>query len=288
MSLKRYFYGAEAEQYTFYRIPKALFTNSILRKISSDAKILYGLMLDRMGLSLRNRWMDEENRAYIYFTLEDAQEYLYCGHTKGVALFAELEKVGLIERKKQGLGRPAKIYLLKFSEEEQSEVQTSAFEKSRLPENGTQDFTKTEANNTEYNNTELNNYNQSIDGRMIDFDEDRTMLRENIEYDILKEQLGPDEEILDEIVDLLEDTLASRKEEVRIGTELFPREVVRSRIFKLNSEHIKYVIECLKANTARIYNIRAYLLTALYNAPVTMNSYYVAEVNYALYGRINE
>ena len=82
MSMKCYFYGCEAEQYTFYRIPKALFTNSILRKISSDAKILYGRMLDRMGLSLRNRWMDEENRVYIYFTLEDAQEYLYCGHTK--------------------------------------------------------------------------------------------------------------------------------------------------------------------------------------------------------------
>lgn len=288
MSLKRYFYGAEAEQYTFYRIPKALFTNSSLRRISSDAKILYGLMLDRMGLSLRNQWLDEENRVFIYFTLEDAQEYLYCGHTKGVALFAELEKVGLIERKKQGLGRPAKVYLLKFSEEEQSEVKTSGFERSRLPENGTQDFRKAEGNNTEYNKTELNNNNQSIDGRMIDFDEARTLLRKNIEYDILKEQLGPDEEILDEIVDLLEDTLASRKEEVRIGTELFPREVVRSRIFKLNSEHIKYVIESLKANTARIYNIRAYLLTALYNAPVTMNSYYVAEVNYALYGRRNE
>ncbi len=288
MSLKRYYYGAEAEQYTFYRIPKALFTNPTYRRLSSDAKILYGLMLDRMGLSLRNQWVDEENRVFIYFTLEDAQEYLYCGHTKGVALFAELEKVGLIERKKQGLGRPAKVYVLKFIEEEQSEVQTSGNEKSRLPKNGTQDFPKAEANNTEYNNTELSKNNLSIMERLMDFDEDSALLRENIEYDILKEQLGPDEELLEEIVDLLEDTLVSRRGEVRIGTEYFPKEVVRNRILKLNSEHIKYVIECLKANTAKVRNIRGYLLAMLYNAPVTMNSYYIAEVNYDLYGRRNE
>ena len=285
MSLKRYFYGCEAEQYTFYRIPKALFTNPSYRKLSSDAKILYGLMLDRMGLSLRNQWVDEENRVFIYFTLEDAQEYLYCGHTKGVALFAELEKVGLIERKKQGLGRPAKVYVLKFIEEEQSEVQTSGNEKSRLPKNGTQDFPKAEANNTEYNKTELNENNLSTVERMMDFDEDSALLRKNIEYELLKEQLGTDEELLEEIVDLLEDTLVSQKDEVRIGAEYFPQEVVRNRLFKLNSEHIKYVIDCLKTNTTKVRNIRGYLLTLLYNAPVTMNSYYIAEVNHDLHGR---
>lgn len=285
MSLKRYFYGCEAEQYTFYRIPKALFTNPTYWRLSSDAKILYGLMLDRMGLSLRNQWQDEENRVFIYFTLEDAQEYVYCGHTKGVALFAELEKLGLIERKKQGLGRPAKIYLLKFSAEEQSEVQTSGNEKSRLPKNGTQDFPKAEANNTEYNKTELNENNLSTVERMMDFDEDSALLRENIEYEILKEQLGTDAELLEEIVDLLEDMLVSQKDEVRIGAEYFPKEVVRNRLFKLNSEHIKYVIDCLKTNTTKVRNIRGYLQTMLYNAPVTMNSYYIAEVNHDLHGR---
>lgn len=285
MSLNRYFYGEEAEQYTFYRIPKALFTNPTYRRLSSDAKILYGLMLDRMGLSLRNQWLDKDNRVFIYFTLEDAQEYLYCGHTKGVALFSELEKLGLIERKKQGLGRPAKIYLLKFSAEEQSEVQTSGNEKSRLPKNGTQDFPKAEANNTEYNKTELNENNLSTVERMMDFDEDSALLRENIEYEILKEQLGTDAELLEEIVDLLEDMLVSQKDEVRIGAEYFPKEVVRNRLFKLNSEHIKYVIDCLKTNTTKVRNIRGYLLTMLYNAPVTMNSYYIAEVNHDLHGR---
>ena len=80
-----YFYGDEAEQYTFYRIPKVLFTDPAYRRISSDAKILYGLMLDRMGLSVRNGWLDDCQRVFIYFTLEDALEYLCCGHTKAVS-----------------------------------------------------------------------------------------------------------------------------------------------------------------------------------------------------------
>ena len=67
-----YFYGTEAEQYTFYRIPKVLFTDPGFRRITADAKILYGLMLDRMGLSIRNGWLDEQERVFIYFTLEEA------------------------------------------------------------------------------------------------------------------------------------------------------------------------------------------------------------------------
>lgn len=87
LAMLDYFYGDEAEQFTFYRIPKVLFTDPSYRRISSDAKILYGLMLDRMGLSVRNGWLDEYNRVFIFFTLEDALEYLCCGHTKAVSLF---------------------------------------------------------------------------------------------------------------------------------------------------------------------------------------------------------
>lgn len=85
LAMLDYFYGDEAEQFTFYRIPKVLFTDPSYRRISSDAKILYGLMLDRMGLSVRNGWLDEYNRVFIFFTLEDALEYLCCGHTKAVS-----------------------------------------------------------------------------------------------------------------------------------------------------------------------------------------------------------
>ena len=78
----KYFYGAEADQFSFYRIPKALFTDSYFKDLSSDAKILYGLMLDRMSLSIKNQWFDENNRAYIYFSIEDIMELLNCGRNK--------------------------------------------------------------------------------------------------------------------------------------------------------------------------------------------------------------
>ena len=157
-----YFYGVEAEQYTFYRIPKVLFTDPSYRRISSDAKILYGLMLDRMGLSVRNGWLDDCNRVFIYFTLEDALEYLCCGHTKAVGLFGELDKHGLIERKKQGQGKPTKIYVKNFVRK--AEVFTSEKRKSKVPQTGSQDFRKTATNNTEINKTEYNNINPFLSG----------------------------------------------------------------------------------------------------------------------------
>ena len=145
--LHDYYYGCEAEQYTFYRFPKALFTNDRYKSLSDGAKILYGLMLDRMGLSLKNGWLDEQNRVFIYFTLEDLQEYMNCGHNKGVKLMAELDNIGLIERVKQGLGRPAIIYVKRFStdtvcpESAAERFSTGLYTgKSRLPKSGIPDF----------------------------------------------------------------------------------------------------------------------------------------------------
>ena len=108
-----YYYGLEAEQYTFFRIPKILFSPTY-KTLSVSAKMLYALMLDRMSLSARNRWMDEDGRVFIYFRMSEIMSALGCGHNKAIALYAELEKVGLIERKKQGMGRPAKIYVKNF------------------------------------------------------------------------------------------------------------------------------------------------------------------------------
>ena len=113
-----YYYGSEAEQFSFYRIPRMLMTESHFKKLSSDAKIPYGLMLDRMSLSMKNDWIDKDNKVYIFFTLEDVQESLNCSHTTGVKIFAELDTengIGLIERIKQGQGRPARIYVKNFN-----------------------------------------------------------------------------------------------------------------------------------------------------------------------------
>ena len=192
MSLElAYFYGSEAEQYSFYRIPKVLLTDRRYKSVSMEAKVLYGLMLDRMGLSVRNGWLDCEGRVYIYFTLEDAMQMMGCGHNKAVKLFAELDSIGLIERKKQGQGRPTRIYVKNFilpplpdtelgpkpsglPEDGQTsslgksalppaqEVLTSEKGKSALPGRGGLDFPKEDANKTDKNKTELSDTELSI------------------------------------------------------------------------------------------------------------------------------
>lgn len=111
-----YFYGAQAEQFSFYRIPKALFTEPNFRELSTDAKVLYGILLDRMSLSLKNQWLDAQNKVYIIFTVKEIMDALNCANQKATRLMVELEKqAGLIERKRQGLGRPNLIYVKNFA-----------------------------------------------------------------------------------------------------------------------------------------------------------------------------
>ncbi|MDO4344996.1 MAG: replication initiator protein A, partial [Eubacteriales bacterium] len=147
-----YFHGCESEQFAFYRIPKVLFTNDYFKGLSSDAKVLYGLMLDRMALSVRNHWIDDRDRVYIIFTLEQVMEYMNCGKDKGVKILAELDAekgIGLIERVKRGLGKPTIIYVKSFlvkekpvCQEAEPEAAVSALESenadlpSRSPEFG--------------------------------------------------------------------------------------------------------------------------------------------------------
>ena len=137
-----YFYGNEAEQFTFYRIPKILITSPHFKKISDSAKLLYGLMLDRMSLSIRNGWLDDDNRAYIFFTTNDIMEQMCCGTEKATKMLTELDSekgIGLIERVKQGQGKPAIIYLKKFYELEDtarstklSEIESQDFQESKV------------------------------------------------------------------------------------------------------------------------------------------------------------
>lgn len=112
-----YYYGNEAEQYSFYRIPKVLFTDRRFKSITVEAKVLYGLLLDRMGLSLRNNWLDAEGRVYIIFTIADVMETLGCAEQKANKLLNELDSlkgIGLIERIRRGLGKPNIIYVKNF------------------------------------------------------------------------------------------------------------------------------------------------------------------------------
>ena len=288
-----YFYGDSAEQFSFYRIPKVLFTEARFSAIAVEAKVLYGLLLDRMSLSLRNGWLDERGRVYIVFTVEEIMEALGCAAQKTAKLLAELEdKAGLIERKRQGLGRPNIIYVKNFIPDKESKIKKYENQNSGSSKIEGQDFrfskgNKTDKNKTEMSETELHPIPSSSEtprakpgsdvGRM---DLYRDILKENIEYDRLVEENPQDRETVDEIVELMMDVLCTNRETIRIARDDKPAEAVRSRFLKLRGEHIRYVLDSLRTNTAEIRNIRQYLLSALYNAPTTMTGYYQAQVNH--------
>lgn len=171
-----YFYGNEAEQYQFYMIPQLLFTDKKFKKISTDAKVLYSLLLDRTGLSFVNkdRFTDDDGRTYIYFTRDTAMEMLGCSKDKSAAIFKELDEIGLIERKRQGLGKPDKIYVKHFNRiiektEDFQEVGNTDFKRSEKPTSGSlknrlQEGGKTAPNQTNINHTEFikTDLNQSV------------------------------------------------------------------------------------------------------------------------------
>ena len=112
----------------------------------------------------------------------------------------------------------------------------------------------------------------------------RALILENIEYDVLSQNVQLDKDRLDELVELMVDTVCSNREMIRVAGDDYPAEVVRSRFLKLNASHIEYVLDRMRENTTQVRNIKKYLLAALYNAPVTMDSYYTSLVSHDLYG----
>ena len=158
----QYFYGQQAEQFSFYRVPKLLFTNKRFAKIGIEAKFLYGILLDRMSLSAKNGWFDEKGRVYIIFTINEIMESFDCAKQKAIKLLDELEKKGnLIERVRQGLGKPNLIYVKNFFTPEPNfnsfENHTQCGMKKEHEE-----VPKSNRNNTNQNNTENSNTNLSF------------------------------------------------------------------------------------------------------------------------------
>ena len=109
-----YFYEEQSESYSFYRIPKPLFTEEVFGTLSVESRVLYGLLLDRIGLSREHGWMDEVGRVYVYYSMESIEKQLRCGKNKACRLLRELERFGLIERKRQGFCKPARIFVKNF------------------------------------------------------------------------------------------------------------------------------------------------------------------------------
>lgn len=283
-----YFYGAQAEQFSFYRVPKVLFTKEKFKQLSAEAKILYGIMLDKLDLSVKNKWGDEKGRVYIIYTIEQIMADMNCADQKATKLLDELEKkCGLIERKRQGLGKPNLIFVKNFitgvEGSMMAQIQNRENHDSGAVNITTADYPKSRGINTNHNNTENSDINPIRSG----YDEDgiserneyERYFRESLSIDVLlRENLGEEETILG-ILDLLVDVCCSKRSVIRIAGDDKPLAVVKSRFMKLNAEHIRYVLKCLSENTTRVRNIRQYLLTALYNAPATIRPFYQAWVN---------
>lgn len=322
-----YFRGMEGEQYTFYRIPKVLFTAECFRSLSCEAKVLYGLLLDRMGLSIKNRWFDEEDRVYIIFTVEELAELLNCGTQKVVRLLKELDVksgIGLIEKKRLGLGKPNVIYVKNFmiqeltraekqdleaetlentlngenhnsrnvkitiQESAKSQFKNSENHHSRIVKSDIPEYPKSQSNNTEYSDIE-HNENQSIDLSEGDVMERkkyyRNMVQEQIYYKSLIQNPRYQKNEVDELVELTVEVLMLPDDRmIWIAGDEKPAILVKDRFQMLNDAHFEYVLDSMKRNTGKVQNVKNYLLTSLYNAPLTMEHYYRLAVNHDLYG----
>lgn len=307
MSIKfNYYYGKEAESFSFFRIPKLLFTDSIFAKLSSDAKVLYGILLDRMNLSMKNNWIDEENKVYIIFTIEEIAEIMCCATQKATKILQELDDkkgIGLVEKKRLGLGKPNILYVKNFilqegkDKKEKTHIQEetinqellkSQFKNDENHNSGNVNFTnqelcksqcnKTNINKTEYSDTEYNNTTpispskekiKKDNSLSREMEEITNILKQNIDYPFLVKEQLEDKRKIDLIINVMGEVIQGNTD-IRINRRMIAYETVKEQFLSLQKGHIQYVLFVLDENKRKITNLRAYLLSLLYNAPVNI------------------
>lgn len=297
-----YYYGNQTETFNFVRVPWVLFTHPVFEKLSNDAKILYALLLDRMSLSRQNEWFDNENKVYIIYTVEEASATLNCCSEKASKLFKELDDVngiGLITRKRRGLGKPSIIYVKNFivdddpddtPETDNSDGPDSINEESRIQDCGISEMQNTEnpvscaeenrsietdktdtiKNNiikTDISNTEYQSY-RSVGG--CERDEATAIVNDNISYDIITESNFSIADMITEIRNIMVDVICGDRQ-VIINGKVVPAETAKSTFMKLTDEHIIYVIDNISKLEGKIQCPDKYICTALYNAAYTCN-----------------
>lgn len=279
-----YFYKDSDEDYSYIRLPRALLSDEKYKKISTDAKFLYSLLLDRMYLSRSSGWYDEDGRIYIIFTVKELMEIMGCGDRKITKLMDELEnQCELIERKRQGQGKPNIIYVKSF-ESSNERIKNRQNNDSKTSKMTILEPSKQRCNKNDNSNTDISKTNLSISSSRKTDRSDREIyekiIKNNIDYDILSVKYPLKKDELNEIVGFMTDTVCSKKQYIRVGGDDKPTEIVKGQLLKLNSEHTEYCMECLGVNTSDVRNIRSYLLTTLYNAPLTMSNYYGLKVRH--------
>lgn len=306
-----YFHGNESNIQAFVRVPKALITEPAFASLDNDDRMAYAIMLDRVSLSVKNNWIDKQHRVYIRLTMEQVCEELSVGMSKAQKIFRKLgtkDGVGLIERVNPGQGKASIIYVKNFFVEKKAVVddvdnseksgsvcckttiKTGEKQQSGLVKNNSLDYCKTTTNKTNYNYTDFNQSNHIPSGddemgkdgnAQSDYELYESLVKKNIEYDYLVtiDQYKYDKETIDGIVDLMTGIMTTKRQYIVICGDTKPSDVVKSQFMKLNQFHIGYVIDCLKKNDTKVKNMKQYMLAALYNAPITMDSYYDNWVN---------
>ena len=297
---KRYFYGRrQADLFSFVRLPKLLFSEDRFDKLSVEAKVLYGFLLDRMSLSAVNGWLDDEGRVFVYYTIEEVMKDFKCGNKKACSFLQELEDFELIEKRRQGLNKPNLIYVLDFSEE----VSFGHFRKCPNDTSGnvvrtTQEMSDEHTNNTKFNKTEFSDTESSpvlsrneglrVEGRQdgtgldSNYSAIRSYVANQISLDALKVDY-PDNPLVDDLYELIVDVVGSNRKEIVIIGETKPMSIVKSQFMKLNMFNIAFVLDRLENSKPDIKNIKQYLLAALYNSIFTTDSYYTTRCRHDMY-----
>jgi len=285
---------------SFIKLPKALIKNEKYESLSVCAKFLYSVMLDRVELSEKNGWYDEDNRLYIYFTLEEAMKVLGASKSKCIKVFSELDNengIGLIEKKRSGHCKPARIYiLLPETEEEEnkeevlkedfckSEIETSGSLKYELPEVSKMNPIKTYNNKTDIIKTDYISSSPISYNSVVYYDEKKELMKidsckreikKRIDYHVLKEKYNERELFL--VIDIMSDCLLSKAPFITVGQIQKPSAIVKKRMLDLRSDHIEYVMDAVKG-ACITKNIKSYILTSLYNSFDTIDAYYEMKV----------
>lgn len=283
------------------------YNRPIAHALGLAAAVVYSALISKYEYYYKHNMLDEEG--FFYSTIADLQESTSMGKCQQSNAIKVLTDAGLVEVCRRGM--PAKRYfrvrdeveLLDKFLKQGKEIIAELNPIAQLDDNRQTCCTETEqqvggfsdiklAQNEPYtinpniNKSKENNPNLSIYGgdgidRIDERSDNLELIRENIEYDCFSED---EQEKVDELIQIMLDVVCSSQSTVRVHGEDLPHEVVKSRFLKLNHEHIEYVLLSLKRNTSDVKNIRAYLITTLYNAPTTIDSYYTALVNHDMYG----
>ena len=308
-----YYYGVEAEQFTFVRVPKVLFTDKEhFGNLSNEAKLLYGLLLERMSLSRKNNWIDKHNRVYIIFPVEEIEESLDVGHEKALNLLKELDDqsgIGLVRKKRRGLGLPSILYVKNFvvkGEKSTDYVPTSRSTENGIQEVGKTDFKKSEnqtsanpknrllevrnsgSNNIDINNTDMSyTYDQSINPPRTDFQNfspgdglidgiDRNTVEEEIkkqiDYDCLISH--PDSSVV-QMAEEIKDLMVDvlcGERSVVSEGKRVSEETAKAAYRKITFDHVQYVMKSLVSYPDKISRIDRFLTASLFNSVYTLTN----------------